>query len=187
MHASDWLGPQPSPPERSCLDRPLIQDSDAGWTCPHCSYHAVSFRILRIHLSCVHHQRARSRQNDLRFNRELHSSILTLWSGLKLHINAGQCPRLRLDTPQTSAAPDCPQSFSEQASSHVSHDSPELVATSDRLAASTMPSSRAATVILAAKPASDLEVASAPTEGSSPSKDTCSGLQQSSPETDIPL
>ena len=105
-----------SPPSLSCQPPP-----DA-WRCPHCSYCAVSFRILRVHLSRVHHDRASGRRDNQRFQRDLHSTggmptcrlchrAFPRWSGLRLHINAGQCPRLPLilttaSVPQSCTAPD---------------------------------------------------------------------------------
>ena len=97
---------------------PPGQVSPDEWRCPHCSYCAVSFRILRVHLSRVHHDRASGRRDNQRFRRELHSTggmptcrlchrAFPRWSGLRLHINAGQCPHLPLHPAPESVSESC--------------------------------------------------------------------------------
>ena len=102
----------------SSVYSPSCPVSPDEWRCPHCSYCAISFRILRVHLSRVHHDRASGRSDNQRFRRELHSTggmptcrlchrAFPRWSGLRLHINAGQCPNLPLHTAQASVSESC--------------------------------------------------------------------------------
>ena len=48
-------------------------DADATYQCTVCDYLAPSFRLLRVHLSTAHGQKASHRYDAQRFRRELHS------------------------------------------------------------------------------------------------------------------
>ncbi|CAE6955382.1 unnamed protein product [Symbiodinium sp. CCMP2592] len=132
------LGPHPhlapdAPTADSAVSGVNVGDTDMhadGWPCPYCTHQAPSHRLLRVHLSRAHATKAKDRHCPGRFNRALHwvngmpicrlcGHRFNRWSGLRNHIDKGQCRCLSFHAPSMPEPTPDPNHEADPSSSSV--------------------------------------------------------------------